>query len=136
MNYVEGIPNFAQVNAGCNIWRGGQPSTLSAWHFIQSLGVIRVVKLNQIDEGSDAEAMRMGLHVYKTQSIERAIQLMNHGDTFVHCTHGRDRTGAVCIAFRIEHDGWTEKRATEEAERYGYRAELVRLGQEELNHGE
>ena len=38
---------------------------------------------------------------------------------FIHCHHGKDRTGTVVACYRISHDGWTAERAKYEAQRYG-----------------
>lgn len=37
----------------------------------------------------------------------------------VHCTHGRDRTGAVIGAYRIRHNGWTLEEVNNERAAYG-----------------
>ena len=43
----------------------------------------------------------------------------NH-PVLVHCTAGRDRTGTVCAAYRIEHDGWPPARALDEMRQFGF----------------
>ncbi|MBX9692191.1 MAG: dual specificity protein phosphatase family protein [Cyanobacteria bacterium] len=39
---------------------------------------------------------------------------------FVHCAHGRDRTGAAIATWRMRHQGWTAQRAANEMLNYGY----------------
>ncbi|HUR54270.1 MAG TPA: tyrosine-protein phosphatase [Gemmataceae bacterium] len=43
----------------------------------------------------------------------------NH-PVWVHCTAGRDRTGAMCAVYRMEYDGWTPDRALAEMREYGF----------------
>jgi protein tyrosine/serine phosphatase len=38
---------------------------------------------------------------------------------FVHCRRGKDRTGTVIACYRIQHDGWTNIHALEEAKSHG-----------------
>ncbi len=47
--------------------------------------------------------------------------LMNRGNNsiFVHCRRGKDRTGTVIACYRIQHDGWKNVRALEEAREFG-----------------
>ncbi len=47
--------------------------------------------------------------------------LMNRGNNviFVHCRRGKDRTGTVIACYRIQHDGWNNARALEEARESG-----------------
>jgi protein tyrosine/serine phosphatase len=38
---------------------------------------------------------------------------------FVHCRRGKDRTGTVIACYRIQHDGWDNRHALEEAKEHG-----------------
>jgi protein tyrosine/serine phosphatase len=51
---------------------------------------------------------------------------------FVHCTAGDHRTGTVCALYRIRVQGWSQKRAWDEQEAFGFgpqerHAELFRF---------
>ena len=39
---------------------------------------------------------------------------------YVHCTHGRDRTGTMVSAYRIKYDGFTNDQALTEQETFGF----------------
>jgi protein tyrosine/serine phosphatase len=39
---------------------------------------------------------------------------------FVHCAHGKDRTGTMCAVYRMEVDGWTPEKAFEEMQKFGF----------------
>jgi protein tyrosine/serine phosphatase len=54
--------------------------------------------------------------------IRRVLALLtpdDAGTTFVHCRRGKDRTGTVIACYRIQHDGWSNREAQLEANRYG-----------------
>jgi protein tyrosine/serine phosphatase len=39
---------------------------------------------------------------------------------WVHCTAGRDRTGAMCAVYRMEYDHWSAEQALAEMREYGF----------------
>ena len=126
---THGIPNFAAVDYG--IWRGGQP-TPAGWLYLQSLGVTNVVKLNTAEEGSDADAVQLGMSV---QNFPITVQEQIFGEppslkilraeqaigphTFIHCEHGQDRTGLVSACWRLDH-GATKAAAEREMLQLGF----------------
>ncbi len=65
------------------------------------------------------------LHAFSAPSnedVDRALRLLNASGSqrvFVHCRQGRDRTGTVIACYRIQHDGWDNRRALDEAKKYG-----------------
>jgi protein-tyrosine phosphatase len=134
-----GVPNLAQVNTG--IWRGGQPES-GGWSYLRTLGVTNVVKLNQTSEASDAEAVRLGMRVIavplplntvqallkepKLAEVRAATDAIKPG-TFIHCSHGQDRTGLVVGAYRVWRCGWSKSAAYAEMLRLGFHPSLVGL---------
>ena len=131
------IPNFAAVDAEKKIFRGGQPVLPANWEWLKSQGVNQVIKLNEDSEGSDEGALDCGLLLYKVQ-IPAVQQLITKPDgqylidavgfidegTFIHCEHGRDRTGLVCALYRIWKCGWDKRDAEEEMLRFGFHKAL------------
>ncbi len=54
----------------------------------------------------------------KPADLLRAVQIIEDQDThpiYVHCLHGRDRTGFVIAAYKIIHHGWAVEKAYQEA---------------------
>lgn len=119
---IHGIPNFADVEPG--LYRGGQP-TAAGWEYLESIGVSNVIKLNQDSEASDSMALRLGMTVRKApismwqqtmgeppaSQLRRVIEWMDAPGTFVHCSHGQDRTGLVVAMYRVHFDGWSRRQA-------------------------
>lgn len=121
MKYTHGVPNLVQVGPG--VWRGGQP-TEEGWRYLkQNLGVTNVVKLNA---GEDDCAKAIGMKVTQIPipfwqmmlgptrvQINQAVGSIT-SRTYVHCTHGQDRTGLVIGEYRVKVDGWSQSRAYQE----------------------
>ncbi len=135
-NVTHGIPNFAVVKPG--IYRGGQPNA-NGWSYLKSLGVANVVKLNPEYEGSDelAQALgmtiyvcpitieqQMGLHQLWAATVDADVCYMLHPNTFVHCSHGQDRTGLIVACYRLMVDGWSKADAEKEMLAHGFHKEL------------
>ncbi len=123
------VPNFAQVEPG--VWRGGQPTT-EGWKYLQSLGVSNVVKLDTLGEGSDQAASNLGMVVWFTPinsqqqqvtgpdalAVSNAVSRITPG-TYVHCLHGKDRTGLVIGCYRLSQ-GMEKALAWQEMTNHGY----------------
>lgn len=57
---------------------------------------------------------------FEAQVRELVAQLQRTRACLIHCTHGRDRTGFVCAAWRILVDHWTFNDAWAEMQQYGW----------------
>ena len=51
--------------------------------------------------------------------VRSVLSLLGTQPVFVHCWRGKDRTGTIVACYRIQHDGWSNTRALDEANRYG-----------------
>jgi protein tyrosine/serine phosphatase len=123
-----GIHNFRQVDD--HIYRGGQPSR-DGIHDLAKLGVRAVVDLRgggkrSVAEKKQVEALGMkyyaiplpALDAPQKEEIAKVLGLLydsQNWPVFVHCQHGRDRTGTVVACYRIGHDNWNNQRALKEA---------------------
>lgn len=129
-----GIPNLVEVEK--NVYRGGQPDS-AGWKYLASLGVTNTVKLN---EGSEFGAVEAGITVCAfpidtyhqtlgSPSLELVTNAVNAITpfTFIHCTHGEDRTGLIVAAYRVWKEGWTKEDAEKEMFLKGFHPELVGL---------
>ena len=119
------LNNFGLVDKranGASLWRAAQPDS-SGFKLLVDLGIDGVFKLNNNAEFPDAR---------ETQYVEPAFvslvpmdpftpdekfvrgvvkeidaALTDGTSVFVHCTHGRDRTGLVIGAYRALINHWT-----------------------------
>jgi tyrosine-protein phosphatase SIW14 len=126
------LPNFHQVNE--HLYRGAQPRS-GGMQRLAAQGIKTIVNLRAEDEGTRAEekdARAAGLRYFnvpmqglsrpKDEQVERVLAIINDSQNwpvFVHCNHGKDRTGTIIACYRISHDGWTAEKAKAEAKHYG-----------------
>jgi len=126
------IRNFGQVND--HLYRGGQP-TQRALEELAALHVALVIDLRQPSRETDLEQQMVEALKMKYMNIpfrefgapaddqiRQVLWLLVNGDNqkiFVHCWRGKDRTGTVVACYRIQHDGWDNRKALEEAHKYG-----------------
>ena len=128
----DALPNFHKVNE--QLYRGGQPKA-GGLQKLKELGVKTVVNLRGEDDQSRAEAKEassLGLKYYgislpgfskpTDEEVQQVLDIINATENqpvFVHCHHGKDRTGTIIACYRISHDGWSANQAKNEARRYG-----------------
>ncbi len=130
----EDLPNFFRVND--KLARGGQPKD-AGFAELKKLGFKTVIDLRDDDErarrgkkkspkppGCGLSIMplanwnRPSIKKISMRSSLRSI-FPDNQPVFVHCRRGADRTGTVMAVYRIKHDGWNAKQASEEAEKFG-----------------
>lgn len=134
------IGRFHQVSSG--IYRGARPSS-EGLRFLASLGVRSILYLdndpNQLKWETE-EARKVGIKVIatpmsgfwkpKTKQVDHTLSILadreNH-PIFVHCKHGRDRTGLITGLFRVEYQGWHPADAYQEMIDRGFRQSLFLL---------
>ncbi len=126
------VRNFGEVNQ--NVLRGGMP-TDEALQELKTMGVSLIIDLRQdgpasLHEKQQAEHLGMRYEHVPLRSttapsqseIKQALALLlgePSGKVYVHCLRGKDRTGTVVACYRIQHDGWNNQRALDEAKSYG-----------------
>lgn len=133
------IPAFKQVEP--SIYRGGQPTSLSDYQYLKSVGVKNVLKLNsdsENDENSWAASTGMnimyiplsGLFEPSTGDMNRIESILadsTEQPLYVHCLHGEDRTGLAIGLYRVKHEGWTAQAAHDEMTNLGFHTILIGL---------
>lgn len=126
------VRNFDRVNE--RVFRGGEPSLVG----LQELGAMGVkidIDLREPGEGIEVEKraaeklnmkyVNIPLSPFSAPSkeqMERVLSLLlqnDSGTAYVHCRRGKDRTGTVVACYRIQHDGWDNRRALAEARQHG-----------------
>jgi protein tyrosine/serine phosphatase len=126
------VRNFGEVNQ--NLFRGGA-LTDEALKELKALGVNLVVDLREDGGGRQVEKQKVeqlgiryahvpmrAIAAPRQAEIEQALALLLRDPptrVYVHCWRGKDRTGTVIACYRIQHDGWDNRRALDEAKSYG-----------------
>jgi len=149
---MSGVPRYAVVND--HVSRGGQPSGQGLRNLAAS-GVRTVVDLQEKGERSKdekhlVEALGMkyinvpmkGMKTPEEKQISRVLKALQDdkgGPVFIHCKRGADRTGLAIACYRMEHDGWSNREALQEARdrgRYWYQLPLQRYILSYRPHGQ
>ena len=135
------IPAFGEVDNG--IYRGAYPKA-EGYRRLKSLGVKTLINLSDDKKYVEREselALREGfefvhipLSVYTWPEDKMVLLFLetlldpDKRPVFVHCSNGRDRTGAMIAVYRTVVQGTGPKEAYREALSYGfwpYRGEVV-----------
>jgi len=137
---VAGMPrNFGVVEEGA-IYRGAQP-TSSEMESLQRRGVRTIVKLNTQElDRERADAARLGIQLIylplnarlvgtpgSCAEVERAYEAMTRRENqpvYVHCSHGRDRTGFLIGLWRERQQHWPYEKVKSELALYGHGAAM------------
>jgi len=126
---LPGLTNIGRVANG--IFRGAQPKP-EGYATLKVMGVRTVINLRTRHgekEAVEAAGMRyveIPMNVWKNvdpAAVRKALSVMTdpaNQPVFVHCQHGKDRTGLVAAVYRMEIDGWSEAEAEAEMEAFGF----------------
>ncbi len=125
------VRNFDKVND--HLYRGGVPTEVGVQE-LGAMGVGTIIDLRTAAEGTSSEKqiadklkikyINIPLGEFGAPTNAQMEQILNllqdtSGTLFVHCRRGKDRTGTVIACYRIQHDGWDNQRALEEAKEHG-----------------
>ncbi|MGA2656807.1 MAG: dual specificity protein phosphatase family protein [Verrucomicrobiota bacterium] len=123
--------NFGVVNE--RLYRGAQPD-VSGLRNLKRLGVGSIINLRMTNDAWKAEAVEArangmaytnvplsGIGRPTEPQVREILGLIESlpPPVFIHCKHGRNRTGTIVACYRIEHDQWSSQAALAEARRYG-----------------
>ena len=122
------VPRLRRVDD--HVYRGHQPNK-AGFEELKKMGVRTVLDLrggpiHEPRERKEVEALGMhyismrlsGIWEPKDQQIAQILAVLEDSarwPIFIHCRRGDDRVGEVIACYRIAHDGWTNKRALDEA---------------------
>lgn len=134
------IPKFMKVND--DLYRGGRPDQ-NGLEMVSQLQIRTVISID--DEVPNInwernEVAKLDMNFFshpmnsaypqtdsKINAILAKLQDSKLQPIFIHCEHGRDRTGLIIGLYRVEVEGWTPKAAYKEMLANGFRRELLPL---------
>ena len=126
------MKNFHKVRP--NLYRGGKPSLADLLMLKRKFGIKRIISLDvgigqDIDpfcNKLDIEHIIIHLNVSYKNNLKNLLKYNIHNlvdsniPTFVHCIHGRDRTGLFIALVRCSLDHWDCNKALKEAKILGF----------------
>lgn len=128
------MKRFSEVVPG--VLRGGIPSDEEVFALKNVWGIRKIISLDlEAGETVDPICQKLGIehliipiehdeHGIGQHEMNDAIKFLSQnivklftvgGPTYVHCIHGRDRTGFAVALFRVIGQGWTPEKALHEA---------------------
>jgi tyrosine-protein phosphatase SIW14 len=137
---LPGLKNIARVTE--SLYRGAQPGrhgfrhlralgirtvlSLRSWHRerqpVRAAGMVPVELPLRADVRGSVAPSRSDLERFFAVVLDPERQ-----PVFVHCAHGRDRTGVMIAVYRIEVDGWPVPEALAEMQDFGFHPLYRRL---------
>lgn len=134
------ISNFHEIKPG--VYRGARPEAVGL-NAIAKLGVKTIINIDNDEQAIEIEnnisnnlGMNMiliplsGFWAPSDEDIDQILALLNDSSLypiFLHCKHGRDRTGLVSALYRVIYQNWNPAKAYKEMLDLGFRKELVFL---------
>jgi protein-tyrosine phosphatase family protein len=124
------IHRFLKVAPG--IYRGSAPSPADVAHLHKKYNIKKIISLDEKSgERIDRSCKLLGIKQIKLYITDRKsiLNLLHHnlkdllerdGPTFIHCFHGKDRTGLVCAMFQVKYLGKSPEVAIAEAKKLGF----------------
>lgn len=133
------MKRFQEVTPG--ILRGGLPTPEEIRVLKDIWGVVRIIsldleagrKIDPVCKQLDIEHLILPIEHDEIYSDENRIRnnvkflsdkiiplLTDRQPVYIHCIHGRDRTGLAIALYRIKKQGWSVKKALNEARSLGF----------------
>lgn len=121
-----------------NLYRGSAPDSQDVSFINDKLNISKIIsldeysaeKIDKVCKKLDIDHVKINLHAGKINSLKHLLKY-NLNDlvnpkvgTFVHCLHGRDRTGLFIALVRCLLDNWDCRQAIKEAKQIGFGIDL------------
>jgi len=126
---LPGLANVGRVAPG--VYRGAQPEA-AGYATLKKMGIRTVINLRNsmsekaVVEGAGMRSIEVPMEMSRDglrAKVDRVVTLMAdpaNQPVFVHCRHGKDRTGIVVAAYRMKIEGWPLADAEAEMETFGF----------------
>ncbi len=125
---MKGVPNFHKISD--TLHRSAQP-TPEGMKNLRAMGIETIVNLRSFHSDRD-EIGNAGLayeHIYmkawhpEEEEAVRFLQIVTNpkrGPVLFHCQQGADRTGTMCVLYRVVVQGWSKEEAIKEMTEGGF----------------
>ena len=137
---VRGIPRFQEIEPGLS--RGGQPNR-DGYRFLRDQGYRTVISFRKNDD-ERRELERLGINYVEIpmqaglfsastpteEDLQRFFATLSDSmahPVFIHCRHGKDRTGAMTALYRVQSCGWSNEEAVREMKERGFSGHYKKL---------
>ena len=149
------INNFQIVDVK-GLYRGGQPKGERDWVYLKNAGIKTVIKLNKYSSTREEKAELDSAKEHDIKVIEipmppedwphnwnlwatpaneqvseavRALEQKQNWPVYIHCSHGKDRTGLIVAIYRVRNNNYCKNTAYNEMNFYGANPFLFGLKQ-------
>lgn len=129
------IQRFRKITNG--LYRGGAPTPKDVINLKEKFGINKIISLDHdTGEKIDKTCKLLGIEQVKIyipkersaliKSLQKLLKqdfkelLLDNGPTFIHCLHGKDRTGLLSALFKCKYLGTDPEDAIEEAKSLGF----------------
>ena len=135
------IERFMQLDS--QLYRGAQPQTYDDFMALKKMGIKTIINMRASADWivwEDQIAEKLGMKFYSfpltilgplaDDTIDEILDIVfdkSYGPIFLHCRHGKDRTGMISAIYRVKKQGWSRTRAWQEMIDMGFDARLVHL---------
>lgn len=116
-----------------NLYRGGAPEDWEVTLLKNTFGITKIISLdekcgNNIKDVCQSEGLKhLIIPIHSTDNLIKELQILYAGVNnimgddicYVHCRHGKDRTGTFVAKYRVEN-GWDCETAINEALEFGF----------------
>jgi hypothetical protein len=125
------IHNFKKVTK--DLYRGSAPSPIDVVYLKEKYNIKKIVSLDKASADKIHKATQLlGIkHIvlpidFKNSSLLKALNvdlkelLLEGGPTYIHCLHGKDRTGLIIALLQCKYFGKSPDEAIKEAKEFGF----------------
>jgi protein tyrosine phosphatase (PTP) superfamily phosphohydrolase (DUF442 family) len=125
---MQGVPNLHKVSN--TLYRSAQPSAEGIKN-LKAMGIETIVNLRSFhsdrdeirDTGLAYEHITMKAWHAEEEDAVKFLQIVTNpkrSPVLVHCQHGADRTGTMCVLYRVAVQGWSKEEALKEMTQGGF----------------
>jgi protein tyrosine/serine phosphatase len=130
------LPNLGRVSP--TFYRGAQPGE-GGFALLKRMGIRTVINLRYTHsekeevEAAGLRSVEVPMNTFgrvDEDAVQKVLSVLAAGEShpvFLHCRHGKDRTGMIVALYRMAHQGWSKEAAVAEMKDYGFNSTLFRL---------